>query len=204
MVQVSRRALLTRAGIGTGAGVVALLGGAAAPALGGSDRARSRERAPGLLQQAPDDQLVHALAQHAEGARRVSATQGPAARDPQAGAGALRDCSRRCSARRRRPTTTSPTRSRRAPCARSATAAKFALALEDADARHRHRRRVDHGRRGVAAVDRARSSPATASTSPPSRCSTAARPCRTVCRARSASKTRPSSSPSSSPTRWCR
>jgi hypothetical protein len=33
MDQVSRRALLTRAGIGTGAGVVALLGGAAAPAF---------------------------------------------------------------------------------------------------------------------------------------------------------------------------
>jgi hypothetical protein len=33
MVQVSRRALLRRAGVGTGAGVVALLGGAAVPAL---------------------------------------------------------------------------------------------------------------------------------------------------------------------------
>ena len=33
MVQVSRRALLTRAGVGSGAGVIALLGGAAAPAL---------------------------------------------------------------------------------------------------------------------------------------------------------------------------
>ncbi len=33
MVQVSRRALLTRAGVGTGAGVFALLGGAAVPAL---------------------------------------------------------------------------------------------------------------------------------------------------------------------------
>src|SRR6478672_7143427 len=33
MVQVSRRALLTRAGVGTGAGVIALLGGAAVPAL---------------------------------------------------------------------------------------------------------------------------------------------------------------------------
>src|SRR3954463_8503639 len=32
MVQVSRRALLTRAGVGTGAGVIALLGGAAVPA----------------------------------------------------------------------------------------------------------------------------------------------------------------------------
>jgi hypothetical protein len=33
MVRVSRRALLTRAGVGTGAGVIALLGGAAAAAL---------------------------------------------------------------------------------------------------------------------------------------------------------------------------
>ncbi len=33
MVQVSRRALLTRAGVGSGAGVIALLGGAALPAL---------------------------------------------------------------------------------------------------------------------------------------------------------------------------
>jgi hypothetical protein len=37
MGQVSRRALLTRAGIGTGAGVVALLGGAAAPALASAE-----------------------------------------------------------------------------------------------------------------------------------------------------------------------
>ncbi len=45
MDQVSRRALLARAGIGTGAGVVALLGGAAAPALaapGEGDLANAR------------------------------------------------------------------------------------------------------------------------------------------------------------------
>jgi hypothetical protein len=45
MDQVSRRALLTRAGIGTGAGVVALLGGAAAPAFaapGEADLANAR------------------------------------------------------------------------------------------------------------------------------------------------------------------
>ena len=45
MVQVSRRALLTRAGVGTGAGVIALLGGAAVPALaapGETDLANAR------------------------------------------------------------------------------------------------------------------------------------------------------------------
>ena len=49
---VSRRALLARAGIGTGAGVVALLGGAAAPALAAASERRSRERAPRVRRQA--------------------------------------------------------------------------------------------------------------------------------------------------------
>ena len=51
MVQVSRRALLARAGIGTGAGVFALLGATAAPALA-APSARSRQCAAGLRRQA--------------------------------------------------------------------------------------------------------------------------------------------------------
>ena len=54
MGQVSRRALLARAGIGTGAGVVALLGDRRDAGARRRERGRSRERAPRVLHQAPD------------------------------------------------------------------------------------------------------------------------------------------------------
>ena len=64
---VSRRALLTRAGIGTGAGVFALIGdGRGARARGPLDH-RSLERAHRVRRQAHCHQLADELGQHSEG-----------------------------------------------------------------------------------------------------------------------------------------
>ena len=65
MGQVSRRALLARAGIGTGAGVFALLGVTAAPAFGAASIADLANVRLVCVGQAHRDQLGHAMGQHA-------------------------------------------------------------------------------------------------------------------------------------------
>ena len=199
---VSRRALLTRAGIGTGAGVFALLGTAAAPALAAAsitDLANVRIVCVG--KRIAINWLTQ-LGQHAEGGRQQRHRR-PHPRDPQSGAGALRPA--RAAAERHRPsTTTTPTPSRPARC-RSLRPRLELRARPGGDvARHRHRRRVDDRRsdgRRIARTRRRRRRPALLRSLRAHR--RPAAPERRY-RARSASKTAAISSPSSSPTRWPR
>ena len=131
-VGVSRRALLDARGNRNRSGRRSRCSeSTAAPAFAAASIADLSNVRLVCVHQAPHDQLVHDLARHAQGRRPQRHGQDLVRNDPQAGAERTTGCSRRCSAPRRRWTTTSRSRSRLARCARPRPRASFALALED-------------------------------------------------------------------------
>ncbi len=171
---VSRRTLLTRAGIGTGAGVFALLGVTAAPAFAAASISDLANVRIVCVAKRIAINWYTQWVNTPEGGRRQRHRR-PDPRDPQRRSRGTTACSRRCSAPPRRSTTTTRTRSRRARCARRrarprsrSTSRRCCVGIVVGAAATT----VDPD---VAPVAGAASSPATASTSARSRCSPAAR-----------------------------
>ena len=145
-VGVSRRALLTRAGIGTGAGVVRRARGDRSAGVRRCVHLRSRERAHRVRRQAHLPSTGYTswvntpkAVDSSDTADLIRATSAARSRRTTA-------CWRRCSTARRRSTTTTPTRSRRAHCARSTARRELRARPREDAARHRHRRRRDDRR----------------------------------------------------------